>query len=91
MPIEQIADAAVDKAVSAVHSTPVETAETVLKAASDMPGHVGSLTGKLAEVIDDVQELVEDVGDIVKEVIDIIIPDSSADSPEAETKPPVQE
>lgn len=75
MSIEQAADVLVDKAVAVVHSTPIETTEAVLKAASDMPGHVGSLAGKVAEVIDDVQELVSDLGDIVKEVVDIIVPD----------------
>ena len=77
MSIERLTDQVIDTAVDkVVHNTTVETAETVLKAASDMPGHVGTLAGKLAEVIDDVQELVGDVADIVKEVIDIIIPDN---------------
>lgn len=77
MSIERLTDQVIDGAVNnVVHNSTVETAETVLKAASDMPGHVGSLSGKLAEVIDDVQELVGDVADIVKEVIDIIVPDS---------------
>lgn len=75
MSIEKVADVIVDSAVAKVHSAPIETAETVLKAASDMPGHVGNLAGKLAEVIDDVQELVSDLGDIVKEVVDIVVPD----------------
>ena len=77
MSIEKLADKLVDNAVATVHSLPIETAETALKAASDIPGHVGSLAGKVAEVIDDVQELVGDLGDIVKEVVDIIVPDKA--------------
>ena len=98
MSIERLTDQVIDTAVDkVVHNTTVETAETVLKAASDMPGHVGTLAGKLAEVIDDVQELVGDVTDIVKEVVDIIVPDSKPRETDINTPiedplpPPIQE
>ncbi len=82
--IEKLAEDVVEGTVNKlVHNTAIETVEQIAKAASDMPGHTGTIAGKVGEVIDSVQGLVEDVGELVVAIVDVF---DGEDTPTEETE-----
>ena len=82
--IEKLAEDVVEGTVNKlVHNTAIETVEQIAKAASVMPGHTGTIAGKVGEVIDSVQGLVEDVGELVVAIVDVF---DGEDTPPEETE-----
>ncbi len=82
--IEKLAEDVVEGTVNKlVHNTAIETVEQIAKAASDMPGHTGTIAGKVGEVIDSVHGLVEDVGELVVAIVDVF---DGEDTPPEETE-----